>query len=278
MSDLKPPSQNRPGLRPARCRTAIVRRSEPSPTSIILNSSSANIVNPNHLFAANPAAQSGDPIEFSCDIKRPCPDRLPIVLLGPINFACPQLRFWNIALSLANPSRLSAPLDRRQDHNCEPGFRRTPCADGRRSGGPAKCTTRHRNCFASADRADRGADPAGRRRRSGCRRSRANPRHAPATRHRAVARRPARAAGRGGRRRIHLSPTSRARIRRSWLRNVAAIIAHRARARLRHHPCAWPRAGLERIYRGQADRRALRDQLVQGLPRAECAASASTTA
>jgi hypothetical protein len=115
MSELKPPSHIRPGLRPARYRTAMVRRSASSPTSIVLNSSSAKTASPNHLFAANPAAQStisrvikfcvikSRDIKFS-DIKQPCPDRLPIILLGPINIVCPQLGFWNIALPLAIPS------------------------------------------------------------------------------------------------------------------------------------------------------------------------------
>ncbi len=54
-------------------------------------------------------------------------------------------------------------------------------------------------------------------------------------------------------------------------RNVAAISRIVRKSRLRHHPCAWPRAGLERLHRFQADARAVRHQLVQGLPRTEFA-------
>ena len=45
--------------------------------------------------------------------------------------------------------------------------------------------------------------------------------------------------------------------------------AARARAPLRRDPCARPRARLERLLRRAPHRRAVPDQLVQGLPRAE---------
>ena len=54
------------------------------------------------------------------------------------------------------------------------------------------------------------------------------------------------------------------------MRNAAIMRAHRPQGALRHHPRAWPRAGMERMDRVAPDRNSLRHVLVQGIPRTEC--------
>ncbi len=109
---------------------------------------------------------------------------------------------------------------------------------------------------------------AGRRGRSRRDRPRAHPccRRQPADR--AFKRRAPRNGDRGFGRRIH---PRRCRKQKSFRDDAQCRhhAPHPAPGTLRHHSCAWPRAGLERLHRVAPDRSSLHHVLVQGLPRAE---------